>query len=226
MIRDKLSIVVWIILLMPAVVQAADGFGLVSRTTLMAAVEQVAPSVVCIETIGGLDRLEGVLLGSAPTTGLIVDSDGYIVPSAFNFVNKPTSIVVRLSDGVRKAAELVATDHVRMIVLLRIKTHRPLPVCPLAPSDEMRVGQWTIAVGRTFDASKTNVSLGILSAKNRIWGKALQTDAAISPLNYGGPLVDIHGRVMGVIVPLALNSDDTIKTGFLICKRFQWILVS
>ena len=55
-----------------------------------------------------------------------------------------------------------------------------------------------------------NMSVGILSAVGRIWGKALQTDAALSPNNYGGPLVDIRGRVMGVIVPLSPQSADEI----------------
>ena len=54
------------------------------------------------------------------------------------------------------------------------------------------------------------MSVGILSAVGRIWGKALQTDAAVSPNNYGGPLVDIRGRVMGVIVPLSPQSADEI----------------
>ena len=148
--------------------------------------------------------------GTGPTTGLIVDPEGYIVSSAFNFSNKPTSILVRLPDGTRKPAKLVATDHVRMIVLLKIDADKPLPVCEIAPASEMRVGQWTIALGRTFEGDRPNVSVGILSAKDRIWGKAIQTDASVSPNNYGGPLVDIRGRVMGVIVPLSPESADEV----------------
>jgi len=60
-----------------------------------------------------------------------------------------------------------------------------------------------IAVGRTFESDRPNMAVGILSAVDRIWGKALQTDAAASPNNYGGPLVDIRGRVMGILVPLS-----------------------
>jgi serine protease Do len=74
----------------------------------------------------------------------------------------------------------------------------------------MRVGQWAIALGRAFEGDRPNVSVGILSAKDRIWGKALQTDASVSPNNYGGPLVDIRGRVMGVIVPLSPESADEV----------------
>jgi serine protease Do len=172
------------------------------------AVSRVAPSVVRIETVGGLETVQGTLFGTGPTTGWIVDPGGYIVSSAFNFVNKPSSILVRLADGVRRPARLVATDHARMLVLLKIDAPRPLPTCPIVPKREMRVGQWTIALGRTFASERPNMAVGILSALNRIWGKAIQTDAAVSPNNYGGPLVDIRGRVLGVLVPLSPETAD------------------
>ena len=70
-------------------------------------------------------------------------------------------------------------------------------------------GNGAIAVGRTFRArDRPNMSVGVLSAVGRIWGKAMQTDAAVSPNNYGGPLVDIRGRVLGVLVPLSPQSAD------------------
>ncbi len=150
-----------------------------------------------------MEKVEGVLFGTGPTTGLAVDPRGYIISSAFNFVNKPASILVRLADGQRKSAKLVATDHSRMLVLLKIEADKPLPVCEIAPQREMRVGQWAIAVGRTFESERPNMAVGILSAVDRIWGKAIQTDAAVSPNNYGGPLVDVRGRVMGILVPLS-----------------------
>jgi serine protease Do len=189
---------------------AADDSDALEQRAVKEAVDRVAPSVVRIDTIGGLQQVGEVQFGTAPTTGLIVDAEGYIVSSAFNFSNKPTSILVRLSDGTRKPAKLVATDHVRMIVLLKIDVDKPLPVCQIEPTSEMRVGQWAIALGRTFEGDGPNVSVGILSAKDRVWGKALQTDAAVSPNNYGGPLVDIHGLVMGVIVPLSPESADEV----------------
>src|SRR5690606_26761884 len=69
-----------------------------------------------------------------------------------------------------------------------------------------------LALGKVFDAAVPNASPGILSAKNRIWGKALQTDAKTSPFNYGGPLIDIDGRVLGIVVPMSMTSDD-VMTG-------------
>ena len=78
------------------------------------------------------------------------------------------------------------------------------------PRNEMTIGQWAIAVGRTFESTKPSLSVGIISALNRIWNKAIQTDAKISPNNYGGPLVDIRGRVLGVLVPMSPMATDEL----------------
>jgi serine protease Do len=192
-----------ILCLPSALPAAADDTADEEQAAFAAAVDRVAPAVVQIETVGGLERVDGVLLGTGPTTGLAVDPGGYIISSAFNFIGKPASILVRLPDGARKPARLVATDHARMLVLLKIEAERPLLVCEIAPRRQMRVGQWTIAVGRTFQGDRPNMAVGILSALDRVWGRAIQTDAAVSPNNYGGPLVDVRGRVMGVLVPLS-----------------------
>ena len=193
--------------------RAADDGNLVQleQNAFRAAVDRIAPSVVGIETVGGLERVGRELIGTGPTTGLIVDPDGFIISSAFNFVNRPTSILVRLSDGTRKVAKLVATDHNRMIVLLKIEVAKPLPVGQIAPQDEIQVGQWAIAVGKAFEGGRPNMAVGVVSALGRVWGKAIQTDAAISPNNYGGPLVDIRGRVLGVLVPLSPQSETEVS---------------
>lgn len=183
--------------------RAQDDVELLEQETFRAAVDRVAPSVVRIETVGGLERIGKVLFGTGPTSGLIVGEDGYIVSSAFNFLNQPASILVQSPGGDPKPAQLVATDHNRMVVLLKIDVDEPLAVPEMVPRAEMRVGMWTIAVGRTFASDRPNMSVGILSAVNRVWGKAVQTDAAVSPNNYGGPLVDLRGRVFGVLVPLS-----------------------
>ena len=188
----------------------AEDLDALEQKALTEAVDRVAPSVVRIETVGGLERVDKVLFGAGPTTGLVVNSSGYILSSAFNFVNKPASILVRLPDGTRKPAKLVARDHNCQIVLLKIEPDHPLPVPETAPQSEMRVGQWCVAVGRTFEESRPNMAVGVLSAVGRVWGKALQTDAPTSPNNYGGPLVDVRGRVMGLIVPLSPMSAEEI----------------
>ena len=187
-----------------------DDLDQLEQQAFRAAVEKVSPSVVRIETVGGLERVGKVLFGTGPTTGLVIDQGGYILSSAFNFQHRPASILVRLPNGTRKPAKLVATDHNRMVVLLKIEVPGPLAVPETAPQADVRVGQWAIAVGRTFEAGQTNVSVGVVSAINRIWGKAIQTDAAVSPNNYGGPLIDVRGRVIGLLVPLSPQSAEEI----------------
>ena len=173
---------------------------------IKAATARVAPSVVRIETLGGLERVGDVLLSTGPTTGTVVSSDGYIISSAFNFAQKPASILVTLADGQRLPAKLIATDHNRMLVLLKVEAKGPLQAPEAVCEQDIRPGQWSIAMGRTFDPAVPNISVGIVSATERIWNKAIQTDAKISPNNYGGPLVDIQGRVLGVLVPLSPQS--------------------
>ena len=182
---------------------AQDTIGEQEEKVIKQAVKSISASVVRIETLGGLEKVGQVLVGTGPTTGLVVSADGYVLSSAFNFIQQPSSILVTLPNGKRAAAQIVARDRSRMLVLLKVNTDQPLtPAVPVA-RDQMQVGQWTIAIGRTFDPKRCNASVGILSAKNRIWGKSIQTDAKISPTNYGGPLIDLQGRVLGILVPLS-----------------------
>ncbi|HEV3021792.1 MAG TPA: trypsin-like peptidase domain-containing protein, partial [Pirellulales bacterium] len=202
-------LLVFTVNLLAVAAPASDDLPSREEAAMQRAVMRVTPSVVSIETVGGLERVGQVLFGNGPTTGLIVSSDGYIVSSAFNFAQKPTSILVELADGSRAAAQLVATDRNRMLVLLKVPAAGDLPVTECVAEDEMRVGQWSIAVGRAFDHAQPNMSVGIISALHRVWDKAIQTDAKISPANYGGPLVDIRGRVLGVLSPLSpMGSGD------------------
>lgn len=179
---------------------------------LRRAVERVAPSIVTIETLGGAQPLreggpngsveESFRLAEGPTTGLIVSADGRIITSSFNFAREPTIISVTLSDGRRSVAKLLGRDHIRRLALIKIdETDLPLP--EWIGRDELQIGQYTIACGRGLGGKQPFVSLGIISALDRRNGNAVQTDAKVSPINYGGPLVDIEGRVMGLLVPMA-----------------------
>ncbi|MEX2187333.1 MAG: PDZ domain-containing protein [Pirellulales bacterium] len=180
------------------------------ESAIRAAVARVADSVVQIRTIGGLEEVDRTLLPDGPTTGLVISPDGWIVSSALNFVQQPASILVTFASGEQAPAELVAKDHSRMLVLVKAQGVSGLAVPELVPADEIRVGQWAIAVGRTFRADRPNISVGIVSALDRMFGKVMQTDADVSTANYGGPLVDIRGRVYGVVVPIAPQSTSEI----------------
>jgi S1-C subfamily serine protease len=181
---------------------------------LKTAVARVAPSIVQIETSGGTEivstgpRGQPVRKGVGPTTGVIVAGDGYIISSAFNFANKPTAIFVTVpGHKERYVAKVIANDLTRMLALIKIEANG-LPVPQAAPKKDIKIGQWALALGRTLErpddrelTGLPSVSIGVVSALNRIWDKAIQTDAKVSPVNYGGPLVNVRGQVLGVLVP-------------------------
>ncbi len=190
----------------PLLAQAPDVEAL-EEEAFKAATAIADPSIVQIQTIGGLDVVGEMIAGTGPTTGVVVSADGEIITSSFNFSSQPSSIIVTLGDGRKFPADVVASDLVRQVTLIKIKQGGLTPLVP-APRQELQVGQWTIALGRTYDVSFPNLSVGILSALNRIWGKAVQTDAKISPANYGGPLIDLQGRCIGILVPMSPQGDD------------------
>jgi len=162
----------------------------------------VSPSIVRIDTVGGLDVVGRIQTGTAPTSGVVLTADGYIISSAFNFISKPASVLVTLSTGKRFPAKVIATDRLRMVTLLKIEA-TGLPVPKTVDKNQIEVGQWALALGRTYDSPLPSMSVGIVSALNRIWGRAVQTDAKVSPINYGGPLVDVNGAVIGILAPLS-----------------------
>ncbi len=181
------------------------------------AAAKAAPSIVRIETSGGqdmivwTDRATGAPIRKVvgPTTGLVVDADGYVITSSFNFINKPTAIFVTVPGKGRSVAKVVATDESRMLTLLKVDL-KDLRAPEPYPKNEIAVGMWSLALGRTLNPNidqPPSISAGIISAVGRIWGKAVQTDAKVSPNNYGGPLVGIDGRVMGVLVPASPQSE-------------------
>ena len=97
------------------------------EAAMQAAVHRVADAVVRIETIGGAERVGKLVVSSGPTTGLIVDKDGYIISSSFNFMQKPSTIFVTLPGGERVTAKIVANDESRKLVLLKVETAGALP---------------------------------------------------------------------------------------------------
>ncbi len=196
--------------------RAEDDVNEANEKAMKAAALKAAPWTVKIETAGGQDVIKGpmpkgpapkgpppVRKGTGPTTGVIVDKDGYIISSAFNFANNPSDIFVSIPGKPRAVAKIVCTDTTRMLTLLKVDL-KDLPVPEAYPKKDITVGQWSLALGRALDpdiADLPSVSAGIISATGRIHGKAIQCDAKVSPVNYGGPLVAIDGRVQGILVP-------------------------
>lgn len=221
----RLSLTIILFLGVLAAARAQEGLNDILEKMTKEAAKKAGASVVQIETRGGSDIVVAGPKGQTfrkalgPTTGVVVESDGYIISSAFNFINNPTTVIVRFpneaGDGV--VAKKIATDKSRMLTLLKVDA-KGLPVAPVVPRKELKEGQWSIALGRALDVKMDKapaVSVGVISALNRIWGKAIQTDAKISPVNYGGPIVDIQGRMQGILIPASPKGEDEIS-------GFEW----
>ena len=173
--------------------------------------EMAAQSVVGIETIGGTGKVDGTKKSNGAGTGIVIDSEGYVLTAEYFLADQPTGIAATLPDGKRVPATVVAHDRSRNLVLLKIKTKNELKPFPLLARDKLNVGQTVIAVGKGYDVSSVQVSTGVISATDRVWGRAIQTDAKVSPANYGGPLLDLRGRLCGIMAPLSPRSEKVMS---------------
>ena len=181
-------------------------------TAVQAAIQKVEPSIVRLRVIGGEQAIDGDSVKSLVTTGVVISEDGEILTSQFALEGNPEAILIEDQSGKRTNATIVATDSVRRIVLLKAKEGRWIPAVT-NDSQSVEIGQWSIALGRFYSAESSSVSVGIVSALNRIHGMAIQTDAKISPVNYGGPLVTLHGTIAGILVPLSPRGGDSANSG-------------
>jgi serine protease Do len=193
----------WMILACCVVCDAqAQQSGELPQEAIDRATQLAADSVVQIETIGGLEQVGQKLANTGPTTGTVLSDEGWIIASSYSFQQAPAAIVVRTKDGNRQSAKLIARDRSRELVLLKTDASPLLKAIVPAPPESIQVGESSLALGKVFDPARPSVSVGVVSAIGRVWGKAIQTDTRISPNNYGGPLIDLQGRCLGILAPL------------------------
>ena len=152
-------------------------------------------------------------------SGFIFREDGHILTNE-HVIRDATTIKVRLLDESEFDAKLVGVDRNTDIAVLKIDAKAELPALPLANSEEVQVGQFAIAIGNPFRLNHT-VTTGIVSGKGRSflpdrgiirYQDFIQTDAWINTGNSGGPLLNIHGEVIGVN-SLIRRADNTPATG-------------
>jgi serine protease Do len=188
---------------------AADELPFQEEAAIRAAVARVAASTVRVEPAGVSEAALGsgaeANPASGPSTGIVVEP-GWVLATAFAVPKDAREAIVVLPAGGRRVARVIGRDLSRGLVLLRIEDTTAPPVAEWVPRAELAVGQWSIAVGRAWDLAEPSVAVGVISAVNRSWGRSVQTDASVSPANYGGPLVDIAGRVIGIVAPLPADT--------------------
>ncbi|TWT96092.1 putative periplasmic serine endoprotease DegP-like precursor [Botrimarina colliarenosi] len=195
--RGRWPLGVFLCLLGPALAAASGGPSL--EAAIDRAVNLTAPRVVQLRYFGaGGDALGAA---AAPVTGYALD-DHWVVTSTYALAETPAGILCRFADGRQKQAELVSRDVSRQVALLRLEGAGEATPTPPTGRDGL-VGETAIALGRVYSADNVNLTVGVVSAVGRLGGRAVQTDALASPVNYGGPLVALDGVLLGVIVPLA-----------------------
>jgi len=160
-------------------------------------------------------------------SGFVYDDQGHIITN-FHVVEGADQLIVTLANGQNYEAELVGEDAINDLAVIRIDAGADLPQpVPLADSDQVRVGQFVVAIGNPFGLEQT-LTVGVISAlgriiqspaDNRFIGEAIQTDAAINPGNSGGPLLDLEGRVIGVNSQIISPSQANAGIGFAVSSN-------
>ena len=140
---------------------------------------------------------------SSGGSGFIISKDGYILTN-HHVVAEATEIVISLNDRREFKANLIGSDEKSDVALLKINTNEALPYLSLGNSDEIRVGDWVVAIGSPYRLN-FSVTAGIVSAKSRSipdqgtsYIPFIQSDVAINPGNSGGPLFNLKGEVIGI----------------------------
>ena len=149
-------------------------------------------------------------------SGFVISADGYIVTNN-HVIEGADEIQIEFFSGETLEAKLVGTDEKTDIALLKVEAEEPLPFVTFGNSDEMRVGDWVMAMGNPLGQG-FSVSAGIVSARNRelsgTYDDFIQTDAAINRGNSGGPLFNLEGEVIGVNTAILSPNGGSIGIGF------------
>ena len=151
-------------------------------------------------------------------SGVIISSDGYIVTNN-HVINGASSIEVTLNNKKKYQAELIGTDTKNDIALLKVEADDFLPFIPFSDSDNVKVGEWVLAVGNPYNLTST-VTAGIISAKgrdlqgNRATDSFIQTDAAVNPGNSGGALVNTRGELVGINTAISSSTGSYVGYSF------------
>lgn len=151
-------------------------------------------------------------------SGVIISTDGYIVTNN-HVVADADELTVTLNDNKEYSARIIGTDKASDLALIKIDG-KNLPAITIANSDDIKVGEWVLAVGNPFNLTNT-VTAGIVSAKARSLYQNgvesfIQTDAAINPGNSGGALVNTRGELIGINAMLYSQTGSFSGYGFAI----------
>jgi Do/DeqQ family serine protease len=150
-------------------------------------------------------------------SGVIISEDGYIVTNN-HVIKNAQNIEITLNTGKSYKAKLIGTDDKMDISLIKIDADEKLPYSIFADSDNVKVGEWVLAVGNPYNLNST-VTAGIISAKARNLDTSglqsfIQTDAAVNPGNSGGALVNTKGELIGINTMISSTTGSYVGYSF------------
>lgn len=150
-------------------------------------------------------------------SGVIISEDGYVVTN-YHVVKDAQELEVTLNNNKTYKAKLVGSDSKMDIALIKLDSSDKFSYAVFADSDQVKVGEWVLAVGNPFNLNST-VTAGIVSAKARNLGDTgiqsfIQTDAAVNPGNSGGALVNTRGELVGINTMISSNTGSYVGYSF------------
>ena len=183
--------------------------------------KRVGPSIVGISCTTQTQSYFGVQTGTSSGSGIIISADGNIMTN-YHVISGGTNIKVKLNTGNEYDATVIGGDEKTDVAVIKIKANEELHVATLGNSDEVEVGSKAVAIGNPLASELFGtVTQGVISGVNRTITvgqremNLIQTDAAISPGNSGGALINKYGEVIG-INSVKLVSDNAEGLGFAI----------
>ncbi len=198
----------------------AEGSGKTELSTEEIA-KRVGPSIVGISCTTQTQSYFGVQTGTSSGSGIIISADGNIMTN-YHVISGGTNIKVKLNTGNEYDATVIGGDEKTDVAVIKIKANEELHVAALGNSDEVEVGSKAVAIGNPLASELFGtVTQGVISGVNRTITvgqremNLIQTDAAISPGNSGGALINKYGEVIG-INSVKLVSDNAEGLGFAI----------
>lgn len=150
-------------------------------------------------------------------SGVIITADGYIITNN-HVIDNSKELSVTLNNNKTYDAKIIGSDSKTDIALLKIESDEVLPYATFGDSDQVKIGEWVLAVGNPFNLTST-VTAGIVSAKSRDLSGGntqsfIQTDAAVNPGNSGGALVNTNGDLIGINTAISSQTGSYIGYSF------------
>lgn len=246
--KNRLIIIGFSILILTSIIHSQDSIYDSRHSAITRAIEKVSPAVASINVVQLREYTTNSLFNDpffrqlfpyelhrervkSTGSGVVISPDGYVITN-YHVIENALEIVVTLPGGNEFEAEIIGSDKLTDVALLKLEGH-DFPYADIGNSDDLIIGEWVIALGNPFGLfdvndeptatagiiSAVDMDFGTMESSGRVYQDMIQTDAAINPGNSGGPLVNSLGEVIAIntfIFSGSNYSEGSIGIGFAI----------